>query len=384
MPTLDPIACANTWIEVSRGAIANNVSVFRRLAGADRALMVVVKGNAYGHGMVEVATVALDAGADWLGVFDVREGIALRAAGVEAPILVMGPVPEAAVDAAIDADLRLSIASGRAAATVCEIARGRAVTVHLKLETGTNRQGLAAPEIEPAAAALAEAGIRVEGAFTHFADIEDTTDHTFARGQLERFEELLTALRAAGHEVPVPHTACTAAAILFPSTYFACVRVGIGLYGLWPSKETQVSAGIMDRNGLGLVPAMTWKTRIAQVKVVPAGGYVGYGRTYRTTHESRIGVLPLGYADGYDRGLSSNAHALVRGMRAGVVGRVCMNMTMVDVTDIPGAVAGDEVILLGRQGDEAIRAEDLARFAGTINYEIVTRAAPGAPRLLVK
>jgi alanine racemase len=375
---------ANTWIELSAGAIANNVSVFREMAGPERALMAVVKANAYGHGSPEVASIALRAGADWLGVFWADEGLALRARGVQAPILVFGPVPDAALDRALRADLRLTVASPRAAAAIAAQPAAPGARVHLKVETGTNRQGMLAGELPAAIRALRGAGAVIEGVYTHFADIEDTTEHVFAEKQKARFLEVLEALRAAGGDVPMPHTACTAAAILFPETHHALVRAGIGLYGLWPSKETHVSANARGRDRIGLRPAMTWKTRVAQTKCVVAGDYVGYGRTFRATRSTLLAVLPVGYADGYDRGLSNAAHTIVRGVRAPVVGRVCMNMTMIDVTDVPGASEGDEVVLLGSQGDEAVTAEDLARLAGTINYEIVTRAAPGAPRIVVE
>ena len=375
---------ANTWIEVSASAVANNASVFRKIAGPDRSLMAVVKANAYGHGMIEVAEIALRSGADWLGVFSAEEGLALRDRGVGAPILVFGPVPEAALDRALAAGLRLTAASAKATAVIAARPAARGARVHLKVETGTNRQGMLAGELPSAIRALAAAGAVVEGVYTHFADIEDTTEHTFAQKQRARFQEVLEQLRASGVEVPLAHTACTAAAILFPDTHHALVRAGIGLYGLWPSKETHVSANALGRDRIGLRPAMTWKTRIAQIKCVVAGDYVGYGRTFRATRATLLAVLPVGYADGYDRGLSNAAHTIVRGVRAPVVGRVCMNMTMIDVSDVPGAAEDDEVVLLGAQGDESITAEDLARLAGTINYEIITRAAHGAPRIVVE
>jgi len=377
-----PDRAAHTWVEISRAALASNLAVFRGMIGRDRLLMAVVKADAYGHGARLIASTALEAGADWIGVFLPEEGAALREAGVRAPVLVLGPTPPASIDAALAADLRLTVPSIDAAR---HLASGRAVgaTVHLKLETGTNRQGLSADELPEAVRALEGAGARIEGAYTHFADIEDTTDHAYAEAQLDRFEGCLRALESLGAKVPMPHTACTAAAILFPRTYFAMARVGIGMYGLWPSKETQVSANAVGRNRLGLEPVMTWKTRIAQIKQLRPGEYVGYGRTFRTTRETRLAVLPVGYADGYARSLSNAARVLVRGVRAPVLGRICMNLSMVDVTDVPDATPGDEVVLLGRQGEEAITAEDLARIAGTINYEIVARAAPGAPRIPV-
>lgn len=375
---------ANTWIEISAGAVANNVAAFRGIAGPDRALMAVVKSDAYGHGMREVAGIALGAGADWLGVFSALEGLALREAGIDAPILVFGPVPEAALDRALAAGLRLTAASPIAAAAIAARPGAKGARVHVKVETGTNRQGMLAGELPGAVRLLEAAGAVVEGAYTHFADIEDTTEHAYAAKQKARFLEVLDGLRAAGVEIPMPHTACSAAAILFPETHHALVRAGIGVYGLWPSKETRVSANALGRNRLGLRPAMTWKTRIAQIKCVVAGDYVGYGRTFRATRSTLLAVLPVGYGDGYDRSLSNAARTIVRGVRAPVVGRVCMNMMMIDVSDVPGAAEGDEVVLLGSQGDESVTAEDLARLAGTINYEIVTRAAPGAPRIVVE
>ncbi|MCU0664317.1 MAG: alanine racemase [Myxococcota bacterium] len=374
------ISHATSWAEIDGAALRSNVDQFRRIVG-DRVLLAVVKANAYGHGSELVSREALAAGADWLGVFAIREGLALRASGIEAPILVLGP-PMGDVSGALSAGLRLTVSSLNAAQEVAKVGL-KGARLHLKLETGTNRQGLLGHELGEAASILSSSGAIVEGACTHFADIEDTTDHDFAQKQLARFEERLEELRSLGNSVPLPHAACSAATILFPSTHFAMVRVGISLYGLWPSRETFVSARTLGRAAISLRPALTWKTRIAQIKKLGVGEYVGYGRTYRATHQTRIAVLPIGYADGYDRGLSSGAHVLVRGVRAPVRGRICMNMTLVDVTDIPQAQDGDEVVLLGDQGEEKITAEDLARLAGTINYEIVARISPDLPRVLV-
>ncbi len=371
---------ANNWIELSSSALLHNATLFRRLIGRDLAFMAVVKANAYGHGMLPVAKTIEESCADWFGVFTAAEGLALREAGITVPILVLGATSRDQIDCAVEAGLRLSIMSTRGVKDLLDHPSCARVPVHLKLETGTNRQGLVGAQLPQAVSLLAGGGVTIEGAYTHFADIEDTTDHIFAAGQIDRFTALLEQMDVT---VPIPHTACTAATILFSDTHFQMVRVGIGLFGLWPSRETQVSAAALERNDLDLRPVMTWKTRIAQIKDVPTGEYVGYGRTFRATRPTRIAVLPVGYADGYDRKLSGGAHTLVRGTRAPVVGRICMNLTMVDVTDVAQARAGDEVVLLGSVGDESVSAEDLARLADTINYEIVTRAAPGSPRILV-
>ncbi len=375
-----------SWIEVRARSLRANVSCFRRLLPPTTRLMAVVKGDAYGHGMVGVARLCLAEGAEWLGVFNLTEASILRQAGVPAPILVLGYVPRSDLAEAIALEVRITassletiIAAGSEARKLGSIAR-----LHLKLETGTNRLGFNGDELTRALAAMrADNALLLEGAHTHFANIEDTTEHDYARGQLNRFNELLARMRQAGFEVPLPHTACSAAAILFPETYFALVRVGVGVYGLWPSKETLLSARQEERNFLTLEPAMTWKTKVAQVKSVPAGAFVGYGCTYKTTRTTLLAILPVGYANGYDRSLSNKGHVLVRGQRAPIRGRICMNLTMVDVTDIPGVSLEDEVVLLGQQQDERISAEQMAGWADTINYEIVTRADPGTPRIYI-
>jgi alanine racemase len=339
-----------SWLEIDARAIRDNLRLFKDALRPGTRLMAVIKGEAYGHGMIPVARVALHAGADWLGVFHLGEALELRQEGIQAPVLVMGYLPRADVAEAVEQDVRLTVSSLDTLEATSRAARatGRKARLHLKIETGTN--------------------------------IEDTTEHDYARGQLQRFQRALQIMREDGFEVPLPHTACTAAAILFPETIFAMARVGIGLYGMWPSKETQLSALQIGKAPLALKPALTWKTLVAQLKPVPTGAFVGYGCTYRTTRETVLAILPVGYANGYDRMLSNCGHVLVRGMRAPVRGRVCMNLTMVDVTDIPGVALEDEVVLLGAQGDERITAEQMAAWAQTINYEIVTRADPYAPR----
>lgn len=372
---------AHSWIEVSRGALAHNVGVFRELAG-QRKLMVVVKANGYGHGMLEVARLALDGGSDWLAVFDVREAFALRDAGIEAPLLVLGPTPAQALARAAEQGIRVTVASPAAVERILQTGPA-GLRVHVKLETGTNRQGFDTDELEHVARLLSARRVAVEGAYTHFADIEDTTDHTYAMAQLARFEERVGRLRALGVSPELLHTSCSAATLLFPQTLFDLVRVGVSAYGLWPSKETLVSVRQSGREPVALRPVMTWKTRIAQIKTLETGQTVGYGRTHKTTRPTRLAILPVGYANGYDRGLSDSASVLVRGRRARVCGRVMMNMTAVDVTDVEAATTDDEVVLLGAQGDERISAEELAGLLGTINYEVVTRAEPRGPRRVV-
>lgn len=375
-----------TWCRIDLDALAHNLRVLRLLVGHSVRLAPIVKANAYGHGMLLAARAFVDAGADWLCVDALHEAIALRQAGFELPILVVGHVPAEQAPHAVHAAVRLVAydADVIEALSAAAVAAGapRPTAIHLKLETGTHRQGVELDE----ALALADRirdlpGVTLGGVSSHFANIEDTTDHSVARAQLACFDRVVEALRARGHEVPIRSMANSAASLLWPEAHFELVRPGIAVYGMWPSRETFLSALLAGRHQVELRPAMTWCTRIAQIKDVPAGCAIGYGCTFRTTHRSRIAILPVGYYDGFDRGLSNLAHVLVRGQRAPLRGRVCMNMVMVDVTDVPNAVPGDEVVLLGRQGDELLSAEQLADWAGTINYEITTRICEAIPRI---
>jgi len=372
-----------TWCEVDRAALAGNVGAFRALVGREVLLAPAVKANAYGHGLTLAARAFLEGGADWLCVHALYEARELRGAGIDAPLHLLGPLDPGGAAEALSLGCRVVLYDPATLDALASAAGpDRPARVHLKVETGTQRQGL--PPAEALALGRRAAGlehVEVEGACSHFANVEDTTDHTYARWQLAVFDEFLGAAAAAGLDLRLSHFSNTAAALLWPETWYDLVRLGIGAYGMWPSNETKVAAALAGRlEAVRLVPALTWKTRIAQLKEVPAGEYLGYGLTYRCTHPTRIAVLPVGYYDGYDRRLSNQAHVLVAGRRAPVRGRVCMNLTMCDVTDVPEARVGDEVVLLGRSGEEVIPAELLAGWIGTINYEVTTRIHERVPR----
>lgn len=372
-----------SWIEISAPAIRSNLRALGKVVGKKTSLMAVVKANAYGHGLEIASEIAVGAGAKWLGVDNLDEALRVKKVVKAAPILVLGYMPKSAIPAAIKAGVRFVVYDVDAvkAAAKC----GRIARLHIKLETGTTRQGVGEKAL---LAVIAEAkrhpNVVIEGLSTHYANIEDTTDHSYAKSQLKEYVRLTrVAEEAYGHPIPVKHTACSAAMILFPETRFALARAGISMYGLWSSRETFVSA--KERKvGLALKPALTWKALVAQVKDVPAGTPVSYGLTERVSRKSRIAVIPVGYSDGFDRGLSSVGSVLIRGKRAPVIGRVCMNMFMVDVTDIRGAKQEDEAVLIGRQGKETISAEDLASKTGTINYEIIARLSQSLPRTVVE
>lgn len=383
------------WCEIDRAALTANIGQLRSIVGDSTLLAPVVKANAYGHGLLVAASAFVDAGVDWLCVNALFEARQLRDAGIRVPIYVLGHIPPQDIPAALELDCHLVVydevtirEASRAVrdrvgdSALSSLSDARPARLHLKLETGNNRQGIREDEAARLAALIdGDPALELTGLATHFADVEDTTDHTFAKAQIARFCQFADQLESEGIAVRFKHVSNSAATILWPDSHMGLVRTGIASYGMWPSTEAYVSALVADRAQIQLTPALSFKSRVAQIREVPAGEYVGYGRTFRTTHTTRIAVLPVGYYDGYPRALSNLAHVLIRGHRAQVRGRVCMNITTVDVTDIEGVAAGDEVVLLGRQGDEAISAEQIADWAGTINYEITTRINERIPRL---
>lgn len=374
------------WVEIDRCALVHNVAEFRRLIGARRKMLAIVKANAYGHGLLEAAKIIREAGADWLGVNSLEEGVALREAGHTSPILILGYVPLDGAAEAVVRDLRLVVYNEETVAKLSEASRklGRPAYLHFKLETGTNRQGIPPERIAGfISRARRRSGVVAEGISSHFANIEDTTDHRYPRRQLEIYRSAVEALGKRGIRVPLRHMSCTAAVILFPETWFNLVRVGIGLYGLWPSKETYLSCLEKRRDPLSLRPVLSWKARIAQIKKVPKDALVGYGGTYKTTRPTTLAVVPVGYYDGYARSLSNSSYVLVKGRRAALRGRVAMNFLTADVTDIPGVGLEEEVTLIGRDGAEEISTDNLAVLGGTISYEVLARINPLIPRIVV-
>jgi alanine racemase len=374
-----------SWCEIDRTALSHNLGVFAGLVGGPERLLPVVKANAYGHGLLPVTEVLVAGGVQRVGVNELDEGLALRARWPELGVVVLGHVPDEGLPEAVRAGLDLVVYRDDVLLQLARAAdaQGTRARVHLKAETGTNRQGLE-PDglLHLARLAASLPSVSLEGLSTHFADIEDTTDDRYAREQLARFHQAADLLAAHGVRPRLLHCANTAATLNMPETHHDLARVGIGLYGLWPSQETLI-ASLLKGTRAELRPALTWKTSIAQIKDVPAGAYLGYGRTFRATSHLRVAVLPIGYYDGYDRGLSNQAHVLIRGHRAPVRGRICMNMALVDVTHVPGVSMHDQVVLLGASGDERVRAEDLAALCGTIHYEITTRISERIPRRLV-
>lgn len=340
--------------------------------------MIVVKANAYGHGLKVVAPIAAEH-ADWLGINCIDEAVS-----TPKPIAILGHTPLDQIESVVRNGYRQVLYRLDVATALSESARKLKTTskVHLKIETGTNRQGISLNDLAGFVEAVRKLPcIEIEGAYTHFANIEDTLDPSFAQSQLEKLKEGVRILERAGIRPEHIHASATAGVLLYPETDFTMVRVGIGAYGIWPSRETQIAARERGRK-ISLSPVLTWKTRVAQVKNINTGEYIGYGLTYQARRPMQVAVLPVGYYDGYDRRLSNSGRALIRGQFVPVIGRIAMNMTMLDVTDV-GAEADEEVVLLGRQGNAEIRVEELAEKIGTIPYEVLSRINSRIPRMQV-
>ncbi len=370
------------WVELAAGNPDHNLAEIRRGHGFRGIHCAVVKSNAYGHGVKEM--LPLLCSADWLAVNSLEEGLELRALGETRPVLLLGHVPLERLGEARDSRLRIMVCNSETLEAASRLpAAELPLLMHMKVETGTWRQGVLPEDAMKLAGGIVNTpGVKLDGVYTHFANIEDTLNHSYAREQLNRFTGVVRELAAAGIKPPLVHTACSAAAILFESTHFSMIRTGISLYGLWPSRETRLSAVSMGVSMPELRPVLSWKTRVVQLKTVPSGSYIGYGCTFRTMRETKMAVLPVGYADGYRRSVGNTGWVLVKGRRAPLLGRVCMNLCMVDVTDIPGVQLEEEVVLLGGSGDEEISAELMGEWMDTINYEVVTGISPFLPRVV--
>ena len=366
-----------SFVEVDLGAIASNTRAIRQMIGDDRLLMAVVKADAYGHGVIPVSERVLANGADWLGVALPQEALALREAGVSAPILVLGYSDPDAYRLLIEAGVRMTVysfAQGEAMALAAREEGARA-TVHYKIDTGMGRIGfLPGDEALKEIKALAgKSELVSEGCFTHFARADDEDDTSW-RGQMRVFDEFLSRLAGEGVAFSMTHCANTAAGLRDPSSIMSMYRTGIGVYGIYPSENTRAWSSIE------LTPALSWKSVLSHVKWIKKGDGVSYGHIWRAAKDTLVGTVPVGYADGYRRELENKGYILVKGKRAPVIGRICMDMFMVDLSGAPQAKAGDEVILLGRQGDEEISADSLADMTGTISYEIICSIGHRIPR----
>jgi alanine racemase len=363
------------WAEIDLDAIAHNVAAIKRHVGEGVAIMAVVKANAYGHGMVPVARMALESGASWLAVNRVSEGVTLRQVGIHAPILVMGYIPIAAATTAVRYDLTPTVASMTLAEALSAVAArtGKTIPVHVKIDTGMGRFGLLPDEAVDFARALHRLpALVLEGVYTHFS-VADLPDKSYTHRQFAIYREIMAALEMEDIRVPMKHVANSAATLDLPEMHLNAVRPGIAIYGLRPSDEVEPV--------IPLRPALTLKSRVGRVCTLPFGSSVSYGRTFVTQRPTPMALVPVGYGDGYMRLNSNRGAVLIHGRRAAIRGRVCMDQFVVEVSGIEGVAMNDEVVLIGRQGDEVLLAEEVARWAETINYEVVTQLLPRVPRV---
>ncbi|SLM28345.1 Alanine racemase [Desulfamplus magnetovallimortis] len=402
-----------TKVYVDLNAIAHNVSALKALCAPGTAMMAVVKANGYGHGSVAIARTALENGASFLGVARISEAVVLREASIDAPMLLFGDAHPSQIPWLSAHDVRVTVTSLENARLIAHTASGmgKKIKVHVKVDTGMGRFGFMSissrldQTIDEIMKIMELDAIFVEGIYTHFANA-DSKEITHAGVQIGRFNAILDELESRGKKPAISHAANSAATIGHPDSHFNMVRPGISIYGLWPSHDMKLNKVFLDRKdtvlnldaadmgrnataldfdavdveggaaafdpkSFYLEPAMSIVSKIIHLKSVPAGFEVSYGSTYVTSIPTKIATVPIGYADGYSRLLSSRGHMLVRGKRAFVAGRVCMDFTMIDVGHIPDVASGDEVVIMGKQDKEEISADEIASHTGTINYEVV-------------
>ena len=370
-PKPPPKPPSSTWVEIDLSAIAANVRYFKTLSGVQ--IMAVVKANAYGHGALQVARTALQAGALWLGVARLEEALELRQAGIASPILILGYTPQQQVKLALEQRISMTVWDSAQIEHTAALAQqtGRRAQLQLKVDTGMGRLGASPEQAVRLAGSLAETpGLVFEGILTHFARADErqrgTSDH-----QETIFRQVLSGLQAQGLRPAWVHAANSAAGLTRPSAGFSLIRLGVAMYGLHPSAECRLPPEVQ--------PALAWKSVLSQVKTLPPGSGISYGHEYVTQGHERIGTVPVGYADGFRR--KPGSQVLVAGQPVPVVGRICMDQILVQLDRVPEAQAGDEVVLVGQQGDAVQDADDLARAWGTINYDVVCGIGARVPRI---
>jgi len=357
-----------TWIEIDKSALKHNYNVFRGLIAPNVKLMAIAKSNAYGHGLIEYAETMAALGADWLGVDSITEALKLRSRGLKTPILILGHTLAERYQECSENNLTIALSSFDQIKNIKSVPYN--IAVHIKIDTGMHRQGFQLEEVEKASQQIKKIqNIEVTGIFTHFAAAKNPAFPADTTEQIRQFEKACNIAKKYFGEGLTKHAAATAGTLLFPKSHYDMVRIGIGLFGLWTSKEAEAYM----QGKVELKPALTWKTIVAEVKNVKAGERISYDLTEKLSIDSKIAILPIGYWNGFRRSLSSIGHVLIRGHRAKVLGRVTMDMIIVDVTNIANVKSGDEVTLIGRDGDLQITADEIASLCETSNYEIVTQ-----------
>ena len=375
---------SKTWVEVSKSALLHNIRVFRKSVGKKVKIAAVVKANAYGHDLAKIVQL-LKNKVEIFAVDNIDEAFTIRQIDTETPILILGYTMLSNISKAIENDFSFVVYNIETLKKIVSLKLHKTAKIHLKIETGLNRQGIKKEDLPILLRFISKHkdAIYLEGVYTHYANIEDTIDPSFARKQLAEFKNALSVIKKEGFNPPMVHTAASAGTLLYPETHFSMVRVGFGIYGWWMSLETRVSL-LAQKKNLVLKPVLTWKSVVAQIKYLNVGDSVSYGQTWFASRKTKIAVIPVGYSDGYDRRLSNIGRVIVNGRYAIVVGRVAMNMIMADVTDVKNVKLEDEVALLGNMDGLKISADEIAKKIGTINYEVVSRINPLLPRQIVE
>ena len=372
-----------TWIEISKSSLIYNLKQFRKIVGGRSKVACVIKANAYGHDLLSVTEI-LKKEADWFCVDNLDEGLNVRTI-TQKPILILGYIPLIRLREAIENNLSFVVYNWETLKKIKKIKLPLKAKIHLKIETGLNRQGVTLNQLIPITRFIKnnKSSMFLQGVSTHFANIEDTLEPNFANSQLKILKQAITILKNNGFTSPLIHCAASAGTMLYSKTHFNMVRVGIGLYGLWPSSEIQASLKI-KKGRIMLKPVLTWKSIVAQIKELKIGESVGYGRTWFANKKTKIAIIPIGYSDGYNRNLSNKSRVLIDGKSAPVIGRIAMNMIVVDITEINDVSIESQVVLIGKDGKGVISTDELAFKSGTINYEVVSRINSNIPRVIVK
>jgi alanine racemase len=363
----------HTQIILNRDAALHNIEQLSRTTSAQ--VCAVVKSNAYGHGLTEMVKILQKSGhVSWWAVNSLDEAMVIRHYDMQRPILIMGAMPRARYHEAVQAQCSVVISSHEEIAYIEKLKFDTPLRIHLKVNTGMNRLGFAPDEIIEVLNRINKTPqIKLEGAMSHLANAEDVLTQEYALQQVNTFNEVKSQIERAVEGKVIFHMCATAATLLLPEAHHDMVRFGIGLYGLWPSYETKLSYLQKYGHELDLQPVLQFKTQIVSINNIKNGSFIGYGCTYQVTRDSIVATIPVGYYEGLPRYLSNQGSVLINGSRCRILGRVCMNMTMVDVTDLESVKVGDSVVLIGQDSDKGISAEDIAQYGNTINYEVVTQ-----------
>ena len=369
-----------TWIEIDVRALYRNAESFLRLIPASTRLMAVIKSNAYGHGLVHVAHILAPMPRLWFGVDSITEALRLRREGIKNPILVLGFTLVSRIREAEKNDIVLAVSTMDTLKAIGALKRRPAI--HIKIDTGMHRQGFFPADMPTVIRMLKRFKIKPQGVFTHFSSAKDPGDLRYTRKQYAIFGGVTSEMERAGFRGMIRHAAASGGMLLFPESHLDMVRVGMGLYGYWPSPEARIKDE-RQKIKIELQPVLAWKTIVSEIKNIPKGALVGYDGTECVRRHTRMAVLPVGYWHGIDRGLSGKGHVLIRGKRAKMLGRFSMDMTVVDVTDISGVRQGDEVVLIGRQGKQVLSADEIGDIIQTTAYEVLVRINPLIRRIIV-